>query len=69
MTKGNIVGNGGIDVEPVAARVARLNGGGSGVTKVELDFPNDTTRYCVGLVRAIEGLVGAGRVDAAAAKG
>ncbi len=40
----------------------------NGAGLVELDFPNDTTRYCVGLVRAIEALIGAGRVDAAVGK-
>jgi DNA polymerase-3 subunit alpha len=30
---------------------------------VELDFPNHTTRYCVSLVRALEGLLGEGCVE------
>ncbi len=34
----------------------------NGAGTVELDFPNDTTRYCVGLVQAVEKLVGAGQV-------
>ena len=34
----------------------------NGAGQVELDFPNDTTRYCVGLVKAVEALVGAGQV-------
>ena len=35
----------------------------NGAGQVELDFPNDTTRYCVGLVKAVEALVGAGQVS------
>jgi DNA polymerase III alpha subunit len=37
----------------------------NGTGLVELDFPNSSTRYCVGLVERIEGLVGGGRLQAA----
>jgi DNA polymerase-3 subunit alpha len=36
----------------------------NGGDTVELEFPNSTTRYCVGLVSALERLVGQGRVEA-----
>lgn len=38
----------------------------NGSELVELDFPNNGTRYCVGMMRAVEALVGPGQVDVAA---
>ena len=35
----------------------------NGAGLVELEFPNHTTRYCVSLVRALEGLLGEGCVE------
>jgi DNA polymerase-3 subunit alpha len=35
----------------------------NGAGMVELDFPNNTTRYCVSLVRDLESLLGEGCVD------
>ncbi len=40
-------------------RVIVANGAGL----VELEFPNNTTRYCVSLVRALEGLLGEGCIE------
>jgi hypothetical protein len=39
--------------------LARANG------LVELEFPNSNTRYCVGLLDTLKGLIGDGRVDVA----
>ncbi|MCE7939776.1 MAG: hypothetical protein DYG90_14595, partial [Chloroflexi bacterium CFX6] len=38
----------------------------NGTELVALDFPNNGTRYCVGLMRAVEALVGPGQVDVTA---
>ena len=38
----------------------------NGPQRVELDFPNNATRYCPALVQALEGLIGRGRLDVAA---
>ena len=38
----------------------------NGAGMVDLDFPNNQTRYCVALMKALDGLLGRGRVEVAA---